>query len=225
MIFTLPTITSQNIANGLFQDIIPELYELKSVIEHNPWHNNQSVFDHTVAVVASLEKIFLFDFLYANSSTAIRTYVSRQTNGYPLTGISLLGGLFHDIAKGTTIVIDPLTGQTQCPNHDHIGSALTPKILLRMHIKQQVRRDVQEIVKRHGEILEVVNRVLMNNDPEKEFSLLRCTHPYMYLLLIIQGYADTMGSSLSVLNPKEYKKREIIYREAINRFAVLLDRS
>ena len=59
-------------------------------------------------------------------------------------------------------------------------------------------------------------------DLEKEFVQFKAVTGELYLQCIIQGYADTIGSDLKTLNPKEFKKREIIFREALNRFATSL---
>lgn len=57
------SITSVDLKNGKFKQILPEFYDLKSIIENNRWHLHQSVFDHVIKVVQGLEQILEFDFL------------------------------------------------------------------------------------------------------------------------------------------------------------------
>lgn len=216
------TLTSTDIAAGSLKEIAPELYELSTVYEINPWHNHQSVFDHTVAVVAAIEQVFTFDFLYEGSRKGIKKYVEDVRDGYAKKDVSFLAGLFHDMGKGATIEKNEYTGMTQCPEHEKLGAKLVAVPLRKLKVTGQALKDVKEIIKRHGEIHEVVNRVIRNNEPEKEFIQFKATTGELYLQCIIQGYADTMGSDLKTLSPKEFKKREIIFREALNRFATSL---
>jgi hypothetical protein len=44
-------ITIEKIKNDEFIKELPELYELKNVIENNLWHTNDSTFNHTLTVL------------------------------------------------------------------------------------------------------------------------------------------------------------------------------
>ena len=50
-------ITIEKLRNGELADELPEFYELKDVIENNEWHNNDSVFNHTIVVLEKLEEL------------------------------------------------------------------------------------------------------------------------------------------------------------------------
>lgn len=217
-----PVISSDALKSGAYAAVLPELYEQKDTVENNPWHDRQSVFDHTVSVVSSLEHILAFDFLYKDTRDSLRSHLSKHRFGYAKTDVSLFVAMLHDIGKKKTLKSDPATGRTDCPGHEKAGGPLSRICLSRMGVDSRMIDLVSDMVAHHGDIHEVVNRVLTHNELEKEFARYKSTVRAPYILYVLQGYADTMGSDLPKLNPKEYKKREMIYREAINRFTVAL---
>ncbi len=211
-----------DVAAGSLRQLMPELYELESVIENNPWHSSQNVFDHTVSVLSQLETIMQFDFLFKDSKEALSEYISTAINGYSVKEIAIIVALMHDIGKKATFTVNSGTGMTDCSDHGEVGANLTEAILQRLGVSKKTSAQISKLVRKHGDIHEVVNRILLYNEPEKEWTSFKKISRSLYILFILQGYADTAGSDLLKLNPKDYKKREIIYREAINRFAAAL---
>jgi len=61
--------------NKQFQNELPEFFELEKFIENNAWHNNDSVFNHTLAVLDELEK------LLKNINNKIDSYLNQKVNG------------------------------------------------------------------------------------------------------------------------------------------------
>lgn len=49
--------TIERIQNREFEKLIPEFYELKEIVENNPWHNNDSVLNHTISLLKELEEL------------------------------------------------------------------------------------------------------------------------------------------------------------------------
>lgn len=48
---------TKKIRQGNFIKQIPEFYNLREVIESNDWHNNDSVFNHTLIVLEKLKAL------------------------------------------------------------------------------------------------------------------------------------------------------------------------
>jgi hypothetical protein len=217
-----PVVTSDSLQSGGLADAVPELYEQKQTVEVNAWHDHQSVFDHTVSVIKAVEQIYRFEFLFISSRDVLTAYLAKEQYGYSMKNLSLFTALLHDIGKAKTMITNVQTGQTDCPEHEKVGSKMSIAVLRRANIGVRTSDHIGKLVLLHGEIHKTVNTVLMMNEPEKEFITFKNRMKDDYILQLIQGYADTLGSDLSRLQPNDLKKREIIYREAINRFAAAL---
>lgn len=57
-VIDLQSLTGQKLQTGVYEGVFPEFYQLKGCIENNPWHIQQDVFDHVIAVYKNLEQIF-----------------------------------------------------------------------------------------------------------------------------------------------------------------------
>jgi len=83
-------ITIQKLKDGKLAKFLPELYELKDVIENNAWHKNDSVFSHTIAVLEKLEEI------EKAASKNVNSCLNQRIGQHTRKQIFFLATLFHE---------------------------------------------------------------------------------------------------------------------------------
>jgi len=221
-------LTEGNIKSGRLIKIIPELYELKKIIENNPWHNKESVFGHTLSVLENLEKIIR----KSNEGTkqALNKIVDKNSRKRLLFSAALL----HDIGKKETIT-DLGIGTRGCPGHEKKGGKRAEKILKRFDLSQKEFKIITDIVRNHGVIHDIVG--LGSNDFlkditkekslthvvvrledknfQKEYGNFKKKFSKIYLELILLAFADTIGSYLKKTKPAEFNHRIDFYKKEL----------
>src|SRR4051812_30770967 len=80
--------------------LIPELKDLRGIIENNPWHTNDDVFVHTMSVFQHVQNNLRLDFV-TNEETKekIHCYLSERVGDLTNKEILLWATLLHDCAK------------------------------------------------------------------------------------------------------------------------------
>lgn len=129
-------ITSQNRRQGLqllvettlIDHFLPEVLPLVGCEQPPQWHPEGDVFTHTSIMLEMLEP------------TA------------PLT--LCLATLLHDIAKPPTQTYD-VDGRIRFNGHDSLGAEMTRTILTRLRYPNAVIRDVEQLVRRHMQFMNV----------------------------------------------------------------------
>ena len=191
-------ISIKKLRNREFQNELPELYELENFIENNAWHNNDSVFNHTLAVLDELEKL-----LKNINNKKINFYLDQKVDGHTKRELLFLGALFHDIGKSDTLVKNG--NSTSCPKHEKIGSEKVKSILDRFNLSDREKAIVVNIVKYHGEIPSILDP---NNDKvDEQLDKFKSEHHDIFTELILLAMADTLGSQLKDNNPDNFKFR------------------
>lgn len=122
-------ITSEKLKKGVYKQVFPEYYQLKKVTENGPWHLNQNVFDHVVAVFASLEEVLKLKFLEKNEKEKIIKYLNKKIGKYLRKELLIIATLLHDIAKADLLIKDK-NENTQCPGHEVIGASMVKTLYL-----------------------------------------------------------------------------------------------
>jgi hypothetical protein len=204
----IPDISPECLTSGKLISRVPELYAQKDVILINPWHDHQSVFDHTVSVVSHAKQIMEFPF--------VKNHV-RNTRD-TILAVALL----HDIACGNTLTVDVLTGLTDCPKHELYGRDMSVDICKRWGLPDSVTSRIARIIFFHLHVHRTMNEAMASGNWRKSFSTLHKLVGDIYVELLIQGYADTAGSDLRTLNPRDFSAREKIYKEELISVAALL---
>ena len=219
---SFPKISSDALMSGSLSSFIPELYAQKKIVEVNPWHDHQSVFDHTVLVVKCVETITQFSFLDEEEKKKVRFSLNERIGEVKRNDIVRLAALFHDIAKSETLEINPLSGKTSCPLHEMKGRGRSVEIMKRWGVSDLVIQKVSKIVLFHGHIHEAVNEILRSDTECQIFDSFHEVVGDIFFELLIEGYADTAGSDLPKLNYADFASRKEIYERALMRYAVSL---
>ena len=217
-----PDITSDNLLSGKLSSWVPELYEQKDVIAINPWHDHQSIFDHTVSVISSAEHIMTFPFAGDSYREKLIELLNKEIDGVSRQHIILAITLLHDVGCSKTMVADPKTGQNNCPGHEIAGRDMSVAICTRWGLSKTLIDRISGVVFHHLDAHRTVNAIMKSGNSEPAFRALQKKVGDLYFDLLIQGYADTAGSDLPILQPKEFLFRENIYKEELIRFAASL---
>jgi len=112
-------ITINNLRTGKLRLQLPEFYRLKKVIEINIVHDNQTVFNHTIAVLKNLNRI-------VNDKKA-SLYLKQTIDGKTKRQLLFVAGVFHDIGKNKSCVL--VGGKTDCPEHEYLSYIALKKTL------------------------------------------------------------------------------------------------
>ena len=231
----LSDITIEKIKSRKLKRIIPEFYRLEDIVENNPWHNQESVFYHTLSVLDNLEKII------RNSSKNIKKTLSEIVDINPRRNLLYLAALLHDVGKKETIT-DLGDRNKGCPGHEKKGAQKTEKILKRFNLSSEESKIVTDIVRNHGIMHDIVGLRckdfkkgagkeyglthavvgLENKDFQREYKHFKKKFSKIYLELILLVFADTIGSYLKKTKPAEFRHRINFYKKELknlpNRF-------
>ncbi len=202
---TISNITSVKLKDGDFKDYLPELFTLKGCIENNGWHNNDPVFDHTVAVLEEFEK------LTETVHESLAAYLSQFAEANTKKDLIRLAILLHDIAKDDTII--QKGDRTACPKHEAVGAEKAKKILNRFTLTTAEKKLITELIRYHGEIHPILSS--KNDSLEEQFEEYEIRHQDIFTALILIGAADTFASHLKENDPKEFEFRRNFYRRIL----------
>lgn len=199
-------LTKTNIKSGKLATQIPELYDLKRVVENNDWHYKENVFDHTLSVLDHLEKTLL------NLNKKAKQYLDKKIDSVSRKNLLIIATVFHDIAKKETIVKS--NNLTFCPDHENKGSIKAGEILKDFELSDKELKFILNIIKNHGllhNILPTENKSFI-----KKFSSFKKQFSHnIYTELILFAFADTAVSYLKITNPAEFKSRISFYKKEI----------
>ena len=197
-------ITIEKLENNEFINELPELYELREVIENNEWHNHDSVFNHTMSVLKSCENIL------KDVNSQINSYLNEKIGTHTKKQLMFLANLFHDIGKKETMVQQ---GEDYClaPKHEEVGAEKLRPMLDRIDLTEKEKEFVIKLVKSHS----AIHFIIAPEFKEKEYEEFKITYKDIYLELIIMAMADTVGSQLNENNPEQFRFRINFYKEIL----------
>ncbi|KKQ45904.1 MAG: tRNA nucleotidyltransferase, CC-adding [Candidatus Moranbacteria bacterium GW2011_GWC2_37_8] len=205
---TIKEITIDKLKSGKLKKDFPEFYELKRVIENNPWHNNESTFTHTLNVLKDLEK-----FLRNNKNTKLKKYLNQSVDGYKRKDLLFLATVFHDLGKKETIIKNGKL--SSFPEHEKISILKSKNILKDFDLSKKEREIVLGIIKYHSDLHSIVDED--NENLKKQFDKLMKSSKDFFAELIIMVMADTAGSYLKKTAPARYDFRMNFYKEALKK--------
>jgi putative nucleotidyltransferase with HDIG domain len=183
---------------------LPELYELKEVVENNSSHDHENVFDHTLDVLKKMNVIT------RQLKPEIKSYMNEEISDYKRKDLVFLATLFHDIAKKETISYNE--EKTSCLGHEQAGSQKASKLLNRFDISPQEKIIVLYLIKNHGEIHSLLDD---KENLEKNFDAYKRKHEKLFLEQIVMGFADTFGSHLKYSKPESFRFRIDFYKKIL----------
>jgi UTP:GlnB (protein PII) uridylyltransferase len=216
-------VQSKAIRGGSLETIVPELYALRECIEINPWHDHQSVFDHTTSVLAAFEE-FLDELSFSSKQHDVRLmeYLSSHVYGISHSDLIRLGILFHDIAKPISFETDAQNGMTNCPHHEVHSALSTIEMANAFGLPKGTCRTIAQLALMHMSANTVVNTA-MNGEPERVFGAFQETVADLYIPLLLLAKCDASGSDFPLLDLMQFEKRDACIDAAIHSFSLALE--
>ncbi len=216
-------VQSKAIRGGSLETIVPELYTLRECIEINPWHDHQSVFDHTTACLAAFED-FLDEMSFSAKQHDVRlmAYLSSHVYGISHADLIRLGIVFHDIAKPISFETNAQNGMTNCPHHEVHSALSTIELAHAFGLPKGTVRTIAQLALLHMSANTVVNTA-MNGESERVFGAFQETVADLYIPLLLLAKCDALGSDFPILDPMQFKKRDSCIDAAIFRFSLVLE--
>lgn len=196
------TLTSENLKNGTLEPLLPEIYELKNIVENSPpWHLNQNVFDHTVKTLAALES-----FLSSPLSESVASHLNQALGKCTRLEILKLSTILHDMAKDRTLLVDD-KGITRCPSHEIVGGSLVNNFTGRFDLNKQSYEAVFRIVTFHGVAHETINFITNGKNETQAVEMFKGVAEDLFIELTLLTMADLYGEDLDKSNPQELTRR------------------
>jgi len=194
----IASLNKTNLVSGKLKTLVPELYVMQDAVEDNDWHLEESVFDHTVSVVGSLEKTLL------NLTGPLKRRMNEEVDKNSRKILLKIAAIFHDISKPETLSKEGYP--TRCVGHERIGAERTRNILRHFDLSTKELDMIVEIIKNHM----TMHYILEPGNPnfQKEFVAFKNKFlKTIYPELIMLTFADTINSGLRKTHPKEFKYR------------------
>jgi UTP:GlnB (protein PII) uridylyltransferase len=201
------TISSSRLSRGDYKQVIPEIYSLRFIVENNPWHLNQNVFDHTTSVLKNMEKILKLEFLKEKVRKKIINYLGRKVSDHSKKQLLIVTTILHDVGKLETLIRDS-SGLTRCPAHEIIGGVLVADFGSRFELDQKATKLVAKIINYHGVVSDILALAINRQNPTKYFRFFKQAVGNIYIELLLLMYADMLGSDLRKFDPKGFRARE-----------------
>lgn len=177
--------------------ILTQLAPLKECIENNPWHTNESVYNHTIKVVKQLAECV------ESSNGRIKLYVGEKLDQRSRYDLLVVSALLHDMGKINTFRVED--GITSAVGHEEEGAILSVPILNELNFSYRQSEFITTIIREHGMLSDLLS------ESEDRFSLsadvLRERMGSDFDSLVLLAKADLMGSDWQSTNPVDYLMR------------------
>lgn len=192
-LISIDKVTVSAILGGSLKSIFPELYRLNEVVESQDWHDDQSVFDHSIKTAQAIDSIAEFDFLESEARQFLRNYLDEMIGTHTRLELLKFAALFHDIGKNETLYHKP-NGDTSCPSHAVIGGIDIAIILTRVTLSHDERIYIRKLIAEHllpSDIIEVgINNKTLDRQILRRIE--KCCAGYT-IEAIVLSYADWLG--------------------------------
>ncbi|MFC1711216.1 HD domain-containing protein [Patescibacteria group bacterium] len=209
------SITSKDLIKGVYKKNLPEYYELEEIVENNPWHLNQNVLKHSIAVFKGLEKVFKLDFAKKSTKTKLKKYLQEKIGKHTRKELLIIATLFHDIAKTKTFTKDS-AGNTKCIAHEIVGSLMVSNFSNRFDLDKVGEKYVEKMVLFHGFTNDILSLIIEKSDELTYFNYFKKAADDVCKELLLLMYADILGSDVKKAMPQVYKERLELITKLLN---------
>jgi len=214
-------VTYDDLRAGRYEEELPELYSLKNTVEHIlPFHDRQSVFDHTLGVFLAMKELLTLDFVADEKrKDEIKKLLCEKVGRFTRRELLLQLALLHDIAKGVTARALP-DGSRVCPKHDEVGAEMMKNFKDRFRWSDADLCFVESMVRKHLTINDMVDAVWRSGDDVKKADAIERIKKFTggtYVEELLFMWADTSGLDLKRLDKKYFDLRAGVCKELILR--------
>lgn len=128
--------------NTLIEEIIktPLFLRLKNVVENNPWHDHESVYDHSIKTKDIAKREISGDFITnPEAKKLFLQFVNEDFYGMRRADLMILAALLHDVGK-----LEAIQG------HEVKGGEITPHFLKELNLTDRQIEYIAKIVGTHN---------------------------------------------------------------------------
>lgn len=219
---SLASFTPDSIASNEFADVLPEYYKLREVIESQGWHDDQTVFDHSIESAKSLEEIVHFDYLAEQDRNTLIDYLNGKLETQTRLDLLRLATLLHDIGKLISLQHNA-EGNTSSPSHGIIGEWVAQPIVDKFDLTNTEKKFVLGLISDHLVPSDLIEMSINNNTaPSDVLQLLYANRPGSTVELLLLGYADWLGCDVREPVRAERDKRVTVVHECLSLAAATL---
>lgn len=193
----LSEITIKRIKNRELEEVVPELYELEEIIENNRSHNNDPVFNHTIAVLIELEKLF------ERVNKRIKNYLAQKVSSHLRKELLFFAAVYHDIGKKGTLKKEG--NIIQFPGHEEMSAEKIQKIMPRFDLSKNEKEIVIQTIRNHDFFHNMLDHP--EDDLDKKIKEFKEKNPNIFLEILLLTIADISGGHLRENNPEEFNFR------------------
>lgn len=216
---SLANFTPDRIMKDEFVTVLPEYYELKAVVESQPWHDHQTVFDHSLKSAVALETIIRFEQLPEPASTALTNYLAQKYENHSRLQVLRLATLLHDAGKLISLQHDP-QGNTSSPSHGVLGAWVARPLVDKFAMADSEKQVVLDLITNHLVATDLIEMSVANNtSAQKVVELLQAHRPDIAVELVVLGYADWLGCDIRATVREERQKRVARVHECLRYIA------
>lgn len=137
----------------LIEEIIktPLFLKLKDVVENNPWHDHESVYDHSIKTKDIAKREIPGDFITnPEAKKLFLQFVNEDFYGMRRADLMILIALLHDIGKIISVKITDANGITSIPGHEYSGSTIVGKLLEPLSLNSEIITYIIKGIRTHG---------------------------------------------------------------------------
>lgn len=213
-------ITPKDLRAGKYQSELPELYNLKGVVENSLWHTQQTVFDHSVRVFEELTTALRLQFIKPPQRDRWNKYLNSSVGNKQRRALLKIAALLHDLGK-MDVNVKRDDGTVVCPGHELVGAQGVKIFRERFGLTQPEEELVTRLVLYHGFVSEIINYILVSGQKSRYLEIYKKTVGNGARELVLFLYADIKGSDLKANAFQEYEMRRKLLEKIITETAYL----
>jgi UTP:GlnB (protein PII) uridylyltransferase len=192
-LISLDSFSHQAILDEQFTESVPEFYQLQNVVESQGWHDDQTVFDHSIDSAKALDRIVQFDDIADDARAKFQSYLNRPVEEHSRLSLLKLATLLHDIGKLISLQYNA-QGNTSSPSHGLLGSWVATPVLARFDITDTEKAFVLGLIADHLVPPDLIELSINNHTPSSSVAdLLRRHRPNTTIELLLLAQADWAG--------------------------------
>jgi UTP:GlnB (protein PII) uridylyltransferase len=216
----IDSLLPESVADDSFSTILPEYYQLRHVIESNGWHNDQSVFDHSLACTRALRNITQFDYLVDRKREILDSYLAQSVEGHTRMELLNMATLFHDMGKSISLQHNS-QGDTSSPSHGLLGAWVAQPLLEKFEISVKEKTFILALIADHLVPSDLIELSINNRtDSQRIVNLLKQYRFDSAVELLLLAYADWLGCDIRDESVRvERDKRVAVVHDCLSVFA------
>lgn len=137
----------------------PLFLKLKLVVENNPWHDHEVVYDHLIKTHKIASEQISGDFITDETAKKLfLDFINENVEGVKRKDLMLITALIHDIGKilyykdgnkDQSLRHENSEGITRMPGHEYWGSTIVPKLLEDTGLSNGNTKIIENVVRLH----------------------------------------------------------------------------